>query len=892
MNWEKVRIIFLVVCISGISISLMGQQKYPYQDASLATEERVEDLLGRMTFKEKFWQMLMLPGDLSDGKERYTEGIFGFQVRAKGQKADAATQLLNYDNTGNALVEARKINEVQDFFRNESRLGIPIIPFAEALHGLVRGGATSFPASIALASTWDTTLMSDVALAVVRETKSRGIRMILSPVLNIARDVRWGRTEETYGEDPYLLTQMSIAFISQFENNGIITTPKHFVANVGDGGRDSYPIHFNERLLEEIYFPAYKAVFQKAGARSVMTSYNSLDGTPCTSNEWLLRKKLKGEWGFEGFVISDAGATGGANVLHYTSANYAEATKDAVKGGLDVIFQTSYDHYPLFWEAFEKGMVDEKDIDESVRRVLKAKFDLGLFEDPFIDEEDTRFWNGNKKHRELTTEAARKSMVLLKNENAFLPLSKSTGKIAVIGQDATEARLGGYSGPGNNKVSILDGIRYKIGSEKVIYAEGVERRPEEFKAISSDFLFSVENGKQVNGLKGEYFDNINLEDKPKVTRTDKQIKFGWTLFSPHPDIPYGWYSARWTGKLKSPVSGSVNIGIEGNDGYRLYINEKLLIDNWQKKSFNTIVKEYVFEKEQEYDIRLEFFEPVGNVKFALVWDAEVENKWKQQIKDAVEAAQKSDVAVIVAGIEEGEFHDRAYLSLPGHQEELIQAVATTGKPVAVILVGGSAITMTNWIDEVNSILMAWYPGENGGTAVADILFGDFNPAGRLPITFPIHEAQLPLFYNHKPTGRGDNYNNLTGEPLFPFGYGLSYTSFEYSDMSFNKKEFDKNETVEVSCTIKNSGKYEGDEVVQLYIRDVLASVSRPVIELKDFTRITLKPGEEKEVTFQLNPEKFEMLDKGMNRVIEPGDFRIMLGSSSKEIKLMDFITYR
>jgi beta-glucosidase len=882
--------IMLLVVFLGNSLPGTCQQKYPYQDSTLSVEKRVDDLLGRMTFEEKFWQMFMIPGDLSDGKERYNNGIFGFQVRAKGQKVGAATQLLRYDNTGTALVEARKINEVQDFFVNESRLGIPIIPFAEALHGLVRGGATSFPASIALAATWDTTLMADVALAVSRETKSRGIRMILSPVLNIARDVRWGRTEETYGEDPYLLTQMSLAFISQFETNGIITTPKHFVANVGDGGRDSYPIHFNERLLEEIYFPAYKAVFQKAGARSVMTSYNSLDGTPCTSNDWLLNKKLKEEWGFDGFVISDAGATGGANVLHYTSGNYAEATEDAVEGGLDVIFQTSYDHYPLFWEAFDKGMVDGKAVDESVRRVLKAKFDLGLFENPFIDLEDTKHWNGNKKHRELTTEAARKSMVLLKNENSFLPLSKNIAKVAVIGQDAKEARLGGYSGPGNIKVSILDGIVNEIGADKVIYAEGVERKPEEFIVIPNKYLFTLEDGIKVNGLKGEYFDNIKLEGQPKVIRTDKQVKFGWTLFSPHPDIKHGWYSVRWTGKIKSPVTAKVKIGVEGNDGYRLFINEELLIDNWQKKSFNTILEEYEFEKAKEYDIRLEFYQSVGDAKLGMIWDAEVDNKREKQIEEAVQAALKADVAVIVAGIEEGEFRDRAYLSLPGHQEELIQAVAKTGKPLAVVLVGGSAITMNNWLDDVNSVLMAWYPGENGGTAVADILFGNFNPAGRLPITFPVHESQLPLFYNHKPTGRGNDYNNLSGEPLFPFGYGLSYTNFEYTDLMFNKKEFNKEETVEVTCTIKNTGEYEGEEVIQLYIRDVLASVSRPVMELKDFTRINLKPGEEKKVSFQLEPENFEMLDKDLKKVIEPGDFRIMIGSSSKEIKLMDFIT--
>lgn len=869
----------------ALTFSAYGQNALPYQKPDLPIEERVEDLLGRMTLEEKFWQMFMIPGDLSDGKERYKSGIFGFQVATKGKQSAAAGQLLEYGPSGPAEEVAERINEIQRYFVEETRLGIPIIPFDEALHGLVRDGATAFPQAIALAATWDTSLVGDVARAITRETRSRGIRQILSPVLNIARDVRWGRTEETYGEDPYLITQMALAFLPPFERAGVITTPKHFVANVGAGGRDSYPIHFNERLLEEIYFPAFRAAFTRAGARSVMTAYNSVDGTPATSNEWLLRKKLKDEWDFDGFVISDAGATGGANVLHFTAKDYPEATEDAVEGGLDVLFQTSYDHYPLFWEAYEKGMVDPAAIDEAVRRVLRAKFELGLFENPYVDPEKATLWNGHPDHRALARAAAAKSMVLLQNKDQLLPLSKSIDQLALIGFDAKAGRLGGYSGPGNEVVSIFNGIAEAIGEERINYAPGVPLQDVTYETIAPDYLSTLENGERVPGLRGEYFDNIKLEGTPAVDRIDRQVNFGWTLFSPHPNLAYDWYSVRWTGQLKAPASGTYQIGVEGNDGYRLYLDGKLLIDNWKKQSHRTTLNAFTFEAGRTYDLKLEFFEPEGNVKFRLVWDATVENKADQQIAEAVAAARESDVAVVVAGIHEGEFQDRALLGLPGRQKELIRAVAATGKPTAVVLIGGSAITMSDWMDEVESILLAWYPGENGGNALADVLFGDENPAGRLPITFPVHEAQCPLYYNHKPTGRGDDYYNLTGQPLFPFGFGLSYTSFEYSDLTFDQNPIDTDGSVRVTCSVKNTGAVPGEEVVQLYLRDELASVARPVKELKGFQRITLAPGEQTTVTFELGPEELSMLNKEMERVVEPGTFRIMIGASSKDIRL-------
>ena len=877
------------ITLAVLTISLFSCNKTDneiYKDPTAPVDQRVDDLLSRMTLEEKFRQLFMIPGDLSDGKERYKHGIFGFQVATKGKSGNSAEQLLDYSGGSNARQTAELINNIQKYFVEETRLGIPIIPFDETLHGLVRPGATAFPQAIALAASWDTTMMQQVAHAIASETKSRGIRQILSPVVNIARDVRWGRVEETYGEDPYLTSKMGVAFVSQFENMGVLTTPKHFVANVGDGGRDSYPIHFNERLLEEIYFPAFKACFTEGKSWSVMTSYNSLDGRPCTANDWLLNKKLKEEWGFDGFVISDAGATGGANVLHFTAKNYAESTEQAIENGLDVIFQTSYDHYPLFWEAFEKGMIEEKAIDEAVRRVLRAKFKLGLFENPYIDAKEADQFNGTKEHRELAKVAEQKSIVLLKNENETLPLSKNIQSLAVIGVDAREARLGGYSGPGNNPVSILNGIINKVGEKNVNYAPGCGRQVADYTTVPSSSLFTIENGKKINGLTGEYFNNSELNGEPALTRTDRQLNFGWTLFSPDQEkINYDCYSVRWIGKLLAPETGTFEIGIKGDDGYRVYIDNQLVLDNWKKQTVRTLTTQYHFEKNREYDLRIEFYETVGNARFNLVWNVGVKDDSEQAISEAVALAQKSDVAVVVAGIEEGEFNDRAYLSLPGKQEELIQRVAETGKPVVVLLVGGSAVTMTNWIDQVPAIVDVWYPGDEGGNAVADVLFGDYNPGGRLPVTFPVHESQLPLYYNHKPTGRGDDYHNLTGKPLFPFGFGLSYTEFQYSDLRFDKQQIGQNESTTVRVNITNTGNYDGDEVVQLYVRDLFASVARPLMELKGFERIHLKKGETREVSFSVTPETLKMLNEEMQWVVEPGDFRIMVGASSNDIRL-------
>jgi len=881
---------WIITCYLFTTIPTVQAQVIPYKNSALPTEVRVRDLLQRMTPEEKFRQLFMVPGDLGTNPDLFRTGLFGFQVNTEPASGKAAEQILQYGTGTTAVQTAEKINSIQKFFVEKSRLGIPIIAFDEALHGLVRQGATVFPQSIALAATWDTVLMSNVAAEIARECRARGIRQVLSPVVNLATDARWGRVEETYGEDPVLAAGMGVAFVKSFEKLGIVSTPKHFAVNHGEGGRDSYPIDISERLLEESYLVPFKACIQQGGSRSIMTAYNSLNGRPASANHWLLNQKLKNEWGFTGFVISDANATGGANVLHFTASGYEDAGTQAVSNGQDGIFQTDIDHAKLYQAPFLDGRVKPAVLDSAVARVLRIKFNLGLFEDPYVDPELAGRMTYDGK---LAKEAALKSAVLLKNEKAVLPLSPDVKSIALIGTDAIEARLGGYSGPGNNTINLLDGLKKVLNKSKLVqYAEGCGRTLVSRLTVDGAHLSSQVKGKRVNGLKGEYFNNITMEGPPVLTRNDPSINFQWTLSAPHPDVNYDFFSVRWTGTLLSPESGSYKLGIEGNHGYRLFLDKHLLIDTWDKPSYSATLANVILEKGKEYALRIEYKEPSGNSRFKLVWTVGVEDKSEEKISEAVALAMKSDYIIVAAGIEEGEGLDRSSLALPGKQEEMILRLAATGKPIVVVLFGGGAITMTRWLDKVDGVMDVWYPGEAGGEAIAELLSGKSSPSGKLPITFPLNEGQLPLTYNHKPTGRNDDYRDGSGKALFPFGYGLSYARFEYSRMIFSKKEISTKETVTVTCMLRNVGNYEGDEVVQLYIRDELASVVRPVKELKAFQRIHLKPGKEATVSFTITPDMLSLVNERMEREVEPGTFRIMIGSSSEDIRLRDILSVK
>ncbi len=878
--------------IKFIGISLLSSvfilaQKPLYKDATQPVEDRVQDLLKRMTPEEKFWQCFMIPGDLDNVPTgKYSHGIFGLQVSASNQGGGATGQLLKYNSSEDAERLAKKINTIQKYFLEESRLGIPIIPFDEALHGLMREGATAFPQAIGLSATFNPELMKEVSAAIAKESRLRGIRQILTPVVNLASDVRWGRTEETYGEDVFLTSVMGVNFVSSFENQGIITTPKHFLANVGEGGRDSYPIHWSRRYLEETHLIPFQKTFKEGKSRSVMTSYNLLDGRPATANHWLLTDKLKKEWNFKGFVISDASAVGGANVLHFTAKDYDDASAQAINAGLDVIFQTDYKHYELFLPPFLDGRISKGRIDDAVMRVLRAKFELGLFDNPYVSDRDIENLK-NINHKPLAEKTAVESFVLLQNNHKTLPISENVRKILVVGTDAVDARLGGYSGSGNKKVSILEGIKKFIKNKNVeiTYSKGTDRNLKSFVTVPAEFL-SSENAR---GLKGTYFANADLKGKPAFVKQDEQLNFRWTLYSPDPEkLQPDDYSVRWTGKLEAPESGIYQLGLRGNDGFRLFINGKLVTDQWEKLSYSTRTAAVDFVKDQKYDIQVEFHENRGEANIELIWNYGVSN-YRKDFDDALKLAEAADYVIITAGIHEGEFQDRSSLDLPGNQEEFIHEVSKLNKQTSVILTGGSAIKTTAWKDKVGAILEVWYPGEEGGHAVAKVLFGAENPSGKLPVTFPAEEGQLPLTYNHHPTGRGNDYYDLSGEPLYPFGFGLSYTTFEISDLKLNKSKYSENDTLVAGVTVKNTGSKAGSEVVQLYVKDMLASVSRPVIELKGFQKVYLEPGEVKEISIKVPVKELQFLDEQMNWIVEKGAYRIMVGNSSKNLRFKENI---
>jgi len=775
---------------------------------------------------------------------------------------------------------AEKANEYQVEAIEKTRLGIPVIIHDECLHGCVAKFSTSFPQAIGLAATWDRELVYRVSKAIARETRSRGIHQCLSPVVNIARDVRAGRTEESYGEDPYLTSEMGSLFCKAMFEEGVIATPKHFAANfVGDGGRDSNEIHFSERILREIYFPGFKACV-KAGALSIMAAYNSIDGVPCSSNKWLLTDVLRHEWGFQGFVVSDYGSVAGIFFNHHVAATLEETAKQALEAGMDVELPETHVFGEPLAKAVEKNMIPMEVLDEAVRRVLRAKFLIGLFDKPFTDPEEAEKLCNCEQHVQLALQAARESIVLLKNEKNTLPLNREkTRSIAVLGPASDSVKLGGYSTIPRYVVTPLEGIKRKAKPGAKIHHAKCPPGIGKYVPIPSRLLAPGPRDKR-RGLRGEYFNNPSLEGKPVLKRIDKQVSFNWGAGSPDPRLPTDNFSVRWTGVLTAPKTGVFEICLATDDGVRFWLDGKLLVDSWRDRGITLDTVTVRLEKGRKYDVKIEYYEHLGDAAAFLLWDHVDEST--PEVVEAVRLARKSDVAVFFAEIVEGEGRDRAVLDLPRLQEIMIEKIVETGTPTIVVLMTGSAVT-GEWIRKVDGLLQAWYPGQEGGNAIAEVLFGDYNPAGRLPFTWPRHVGQLPLYYNYKPTGRGYDYVDMPGKPLFPFGHGLSYTRFEYSNIRVDARG--EEGPFEISLDVKNVGEKEGDEVVQLYVQDPVASVARPVKELKGFQRVTLKPGETRRIVFNLTADDLAFLDGNMRRIVEPGEFRIMVGASSEDIRL-------
>jgi len=754
--------LLLTVLLGLLLPSSFTQETKPaYRNPNLTPQERAADLVKRMTLEEKVDQLA--------GGRRRSLSAENPEAKALFEKMRA---LFREDSQVSPHDAAEARNAVQHYLMEKTRLGIPAIFQGEALHGFMAYGSTSFPQVLGLASTWDPELVQQAFTAAADEMASAGVSQAFTPVLDLSRDPRWGRTEETYGEDPYLVARMGVAAINGLQGTSwtidrhhVMATMKHFAAHgQPESGTNTAPANFSERDLRETFLVPFRAAVQEAHVGSAMASYNEIDGIPNHVNRWLLDRVLRQEWGFRGYVTSDGAGLQMLVETHHVAADYAEAARKALAAGVDYDLSDG-SVYATLLDQVRDGRVPEAELDQAVQRVLEAKFRLGLFENPYVDPDYAQKTTNSSEHKELALKVAQKAVVLLKNEKQVLPLDlKKLKTIAVIGPNAADVHLGGYSrdpGPGN-QISILDGIRKRAGdSVKVLYAEGCK----------------ITTGKQ-----------------------------GWSA----------WYE----NKVTQP-------------------------------------------------------DPKSEI---------------ETIRAAAAVARQSDVAIVVVGENEstnreawseGHLGDRDSLDLLGSQDALIQAIVETGKPVVVLLINGRPLSINYIKEHVPAILEGWYLGEQGGTAAANVLFGDVNPGGKLPISFPRSVGQLPDFYDHKPS-RNRSYLFDGREPIFPFGYGLSYTQFRFENVRVEPKNIRAGGSAKVSVDITNAGSRAGDEVAQLYIHQRVASITRPVMQLHGFKRISLDPGQKITVDFTLAPEDLSLIDVNMNRVVEPGMFDLMVGPSSVE----------
>ena len=752
-----------------------------YRDPTRPVEERVGDLLSRMTLDEKLAQLSAvwvyeLLEDVTFSKAKAQPLI--------GNGSGQITRVAGAANVG-PVASAELTNSIQKFLVENTRLGIPAIIHEECCSGYMAQGATCFPQIIGIASTWEPELVEEMTTVIRTQMKAVGAHQGLSPVLDVTRDPRWGRVEETFGEDPYLTSRMGVAYVKGLQgpglNHGIIATGKHFVGyGMSDGGMNWAPVHMPQRELHEVYLMSFEAAVKEAGLASIMNAYHELDGIPCGASRELLTELLREQWGFDGIVVSDYFAINMLANYHHIAKDKDEAATLALEAGIDIELPSTDCYGDPIRQAVQSGVIAESLVDEVVSRILRMKFLLGLFENPYVKTEGITEVFDTAEQRALARRLAQKSIVLLKNEGDLLPLKKDLSSIAVIGPNA-------------------DSIRNILGD----YA-----------------------------------------------------------YPPHIEIMQHMAETR---AIDTPVPEKMELG-------DIYVPMLSVLEG---------IKGRVPPGTQVYYAKgCDVTDPSG-----------------EGFAEAIEAARMSDVAVVVVGGKSGltpdctcgEFRDRADLGLPGVQGDLVRAIYETGTPTVVVLINGRPYAIP-WIAEhIPAVVEAWLPGEEGGEAVADVLFGDYNPGGKLPITFPRAVGQIPTFYAHKPSGGrsflyGD-YVSLSAKPLFPFGYGLSYTRFEFDNLRVEPEQVAADGEVTISVDVKNVGERQGDEVVQLYVHDVVSSVTRPVKELKGFRRITLEPGEAKTVTFTLFVSQLRFYNRDMAFVVEPGAVEVMVGSSSDDIHL-------
>lgn len=795
------------------------------------------------------------------------------------------------------------------------RLGVPAYNWwNEGLHGVGRAGvATVFPQAIGLAATWNPELMHQIATATSDEARAKhheairlGIRQIYtgltfwSPNINIFRDPRWGRGQETYGEDPYLTASLGVPFVQGLQGEDprylkLVATPKHYAVHSGpESLRHSFDAQVSERDLRETYLPHFEACI-RAGARSIMGAYNRTNGEACCASPRLLQEILREEWGFDGYVVSDCWAIIDIYAHHKLVETPEQAAALAVNNGCELNCGSTY---PALAEAVAQGLIAESTIDEAVRLLFTARFELGMFDPP----EQVPYAQipykvvNSEAHQALALQAARESIVLLKNKGNLLPLPKDIASIAVIGPNADNlfSLLGNYNGTPLHAVTALAGIRQKVSpTTKVYFAQGcpIAAGVPPFEIIPATHLYSAATGSSEKGLTASYYDNPNFAGEPRLQQLEKNVDVIWKDSSPLTQQWGSSFSIRWTGFLVPPVSGTYKIGANGFSAYQLFIDDELLVSFEHMHHPGIKSKEVDLEAGRFYKLRLDYVAEGLDPQAQLLWappDADYETP-------ALEAAQRADVIIAVMGLTanlEGEEMpvqvdgfsggDRTDIKLPQPQEDLLKQLAALGKPVVLVLLSGSALGVSWAAEHVPAILQGWYPGQAGGDALADVLFGDYNPGGRLPVTFYHSVADLPPFEAYGMEGR--TYRYFAGEPLFPFGHGLSYTTFHFNNLCLDRAQIQAGDKVHISVDVVNSGGCAGDEVVQLYTRQFVAP-PRPLQELKGFKRIHLQPGERKTVTFALFANQLSTYDEEMISALQPGKVEVMVGSSSANLPL-------
>jgi beta-glucosidase len=775
------------------------------------------------------------------------------------------------------------IGGINDFFtRPIPRLGIPALKMSDGPMGVHDYGlTTAYPAGIALAASWDTELAERFGTSMGKDARARGVHFILAPGMNIYRASMNGRNFEYFGEDPFLASRMAVSVIKGIQGQRVIATAKHFAGNNSEFARMILSSDIDERTLREIYLPSFEASVKEAKVGAVMDAYNLVNGVYMTKNNHLNIEILKQEWGFDGILMSDWGAT------HDGVA--------AANGGLDLEMPSpTFMNSETLLPALKEGKITLATLDDKVRRILRKAIEFGFFDQP---QTDTDIPGYSQEGRQIALEAARGSMVLLKNSGNLLPLDESKVKtIAVIGPDAYPAVPGGGGSSETkpfNAVSYLEGISNRLGTKaRVLYA--VDSPPLDEVFENSDFVTEPDGE---SGLKGEYFDNENLRGVPVLVRTDKHVHFDWGEGSFAPNQPVDHFSIRWTGYFVPQKSGDYKFFTSADDGVRLYIGDDTVIDDWQRHSQTVDSYARHLEAGQAYKIRLEYFEATGTalVGFGVTRaEASIGRETKA-------LAAKSDAVIICVGFDpktESEGSDRTF-QLPGGQDELIRQISAVNKNTIVVLTAGGNVEMTQWIDSVPAILHAWYPGQEGGTALAQILFGDYSPSGKLPASFERRWEDNPAFHSYYPEKDQKRVQYSEGvfvgyrhfdrsdtKPLFAFGYGLSYTIFAYANLSVTPQTGNLNHAVMVSFDVKNTGHREGAEVAQLYVGENHPSIPRPVKELKGFAKVNLKPGETKRVTLALDRRAFSFYDvKKSGWSANAGDFTILIGGSSDSIQL-------